>query len=314
MQTLILLFLVFFGTLAALLGIFLFVKSGRERQLTGVSKTEIKKITGEVESPHPFLEEVKSSLMNVARKLGGMSAPRGEEDLSHIQKELLKLGYRSRSAVHIFFGFKVLCAILLPILFFLLKVLILKPIAPMMIMVASVILAIIGFYAPFLWLRIQISARKEKILNAFPDALDLLVVCVESGMGLDSAIRRVGDEMKMSNREISDEFRLLNLELSAGKSRRDALRNFALRIDLEDVTSLVNILIQTDRFGTSVAQALRIHSDSMRTKRYQKAEELAVKLPVKLVFPLITCIFPSLFVIILGPPLIQAFRVWSSGQ
>lgn len=315
MKTFLLVVLVFLGTLAFLIGIFLYVKSRREQQhLLGISKTQIKKAEGDLEPPHSSLEEIRSSVVSAIRTLGGISAPKGDEELSHMQKELLKLGYRSRSAVHVFFGFKVLCAVLFPLLFLLSKVFILKLMTPMTAMTVSVALAILGFYAPLLWLQLKISARKEKILQAFPDSLDLLVVCVESGMGLDSAIRRVGEEMKMGSREISDEFRLLNLELGAGKSRREALRNFALRIDLEDITSLVNILIQTDRFGTSVAQALRIHSDSMRTKRYQKAEEIAVKLPVKLVFPLITCIFPSLFVIILGPPLIQAFRVWSSGH
>jgi len=155
----------------------------------------------------------------------------------------------------------------------------------------------------------KIAKREEKILEGFPDALDLMVVCVEAGIGLDAAITRVGEEMKLSNKVLYEEFKLLSLELRAGKQRRDALRNLAMRTDMEDVSSLVTLLIQTDKFGTSIAQALRVHSDSMRTKRYQRAEELATKLPVKMVFPLIVFIFPSIFVTVLGPAIIQIFRI-----
>ena len=172
----------------------------------------------------------------------------------------------------------------------------------------SLVLVVLGFYLPNLWLKWRIAKRKEKILEGFPDALDLMVVCLEVGTGLDAAISRVGEEMKLNSKVLSEEFKLLSLELRAGKHRRDALKNLALRTDLEDVSELVTLLIQTDKFGTSVAQALRVHSDSMRIKRYQRAEEVATKLPVKLLFPLILFIFPSLFVILLGPAVIQIFR------
>ena len=134
------------------------------------------------------------------------------------------------------------------------------------------------------------------------------MVCVEAGVGLDAAINRVGEEMRLSNKVLSEEFRLLSLELRAGKTRRDALRNLAMRTDLEDVSSFVTLLIQTDKFGTSVAQAVRVQSDSMRRKRFQRAEEMAAKLPVKLVFPLILFIFPALFIVVLGPAAIRIFR------
>jgi tight adherence protein C len=172
----------------------------------------------------------------------------------------------------------------------------------------SILLAMIGFYLPNLWIKMRISNRKEKMQQGLPDALDLMVVCVEAGTGLDAAINRVGEEMKLSNKVLSEEFRLMGMELRAGKQRRHALKNLALRTDLEDVNSLVTLLIQTEKFGTSLAQALRVHSDSMRTKRFQKAEEIAAKLPVKLMFPLVLFIFPSIFVVILGPAAIRIFR------
>jgi tight adherence protein C len=128
-------------------------------------------------------------------------------------------------------------------------------------------------------------------------------------MGLDAAIKRVGEEMRLSNREIADEFKLLNLEMRAGKARKNALKNLAMRTDLEEINSLITLLIQTDRFGTSVAQALRVQSDSMRLRRTQRVEEIASKLPIKLLFPTIFCIFPSLFLVILGPAIIQALKI-----
>ena len=135
-----------------------------------------------------------------------------------------------------------------------------------------------------------------------------MVVCVEAGLGLDAAIQRVGQEMKLTHKVLHEEFALVNFGLQAGQTRQVALKNLSLRIDLEEVSNFVAMLIQTDKFGTSVAQALRVHADAMRLKRRQKAEELAMKIPVKLLFPLIFFIFPSLFVVIMGPAGIQIFR------
>lgn len=173
--------------------------------------------------------------------------------------------------------------------------------------------AVVGFYIPSLWLQFKIGRRRRQILLGFPDALDLMVVCVEAGLGLDAAITRVGAEMKLGHRVLSEEFALLNLELRVGLSRERALRNLSFRTDLDDVNSLVALLIQTDRFGTSVGQALRVHSEAMRTKRHQRAEEQATKLPVKLLFPRVFFIFPSLFIVILGPGIIQIARTLLPG-
>ena len=188
------------------------------------------------------------------------------------------------------------------------------PVRKMNLLLLLLVLALAGFYGPDVWVRLAIARRQEQITNGFPDALDMMVVCVEAGMGLDQAIKRVADEMKLNYRIISDEFGLMNLELRAGRSRQDAMRNLAARTDVEDVKSLVTLLIQTDRFGTSIAQALRVHSDSMRTKRRQRAEEKAMKLPVKLLFPLLLFIFPSLFVAVIGPGAIQIYRVLIKGM
>jgi tight adherence protein C len=165
-----------------------------------------------------------------------------------------------------------------------------------------------GYYGPQMWLRNMITKRKERLVNGFPDALDLMVVCVEAGLGLDQAMNRVGNEVKQGHPDLGEEFILLNLELRAGLSREQALRNLVNRTDLEDIRSLVALLIQTDRFGTSIGLALRVHSDSMRLKRRLKAEEKGAMLPVKLMIPLILFIFPALMVVIIGPGVINLMR------
>jgi tight adherence protein C len=254
------------------------------------------------------LARAKIYWLNLIGSLGHFVKPKDEEEISHLRRTFLKAGYRGGTEPIIFFGTKVIFAVSLPLLFFLARLLIQMVIPSLTLLLISILLAMIGFYLPNLWIKMRISNRKEKIQQGLPDALDLMVVCVEAGTGLDAAINRVGEEMKLSNKVLSEEFRLMSMELRAGKQRRNALKNLALRTDLEDVNSLVTLLIQTEKFGTSLAQALRVHSDSMRTKRFQKAEEIAAKLPVKLIFPLVLFIFPSLFLTILGPAAIRIYR------
>src|SRR3990172_5243880 len=254
------------------------------------------------------LTKIKNYIIGLVGSIGNLIRPKGERELSHLRDTFIKAGYRRETASIIFSGLKTFLIFFLLGTFFLLKFSIFKKITTVQMISLSVILVALGFYFPNLWLRWKIERRKEKIIEGFPDALDLMIVCVEAWTSLDAAIHRVGDEMKLSNKVLGDEFKLLSLELKAGKDRREALRNLAERMDLEDVSSFVTLLIQTDKFGTSVAQALRVHSEAMRTKRFQKAEELATKLPVKLLFPLILFIFPSLFITVMGPAVIQIFR------
>jgi len=261
-----------------------------------------------LEEKTTFFDTFKNHWGGFIGSLGTILKPKKEEDLSHLRKTFLKAGYRNEDATLLFFGIKAFLAILFFVAFFFLKLYVFKTMKPLHFMFFSVLSLLIGLYLPNLWLKLKIARRKEKIQQGLPDALDLMVVCVEAGTGLDAAINRVGEEMKLTNKVLSEEFRLLNLELRAGKQRHDALRNLALRTDLEDVSSLSTLLIQTERFGTSIAQALRVHSDSMRTKRYQRAEEIAQKMPIKLIFPLILFIFPALLVVILGPAVISVFR------
>jgi tight adherence protein C len=251
--------------------------------------------------------------LRITQSLGNRIKPRKREEISLLQKRFLRAGLRSQSALVTFFGAKVLCALGFSMVFAASLVPFRLHIAPFNAFMFVLWLAVAGFYVPNLWLSLKASGRRDAFLRSFPDALDLLVVCVEAGMGLDAAIKRVGEEMQLNSKVLSDEFTLLNLEMRAGKERGDAMRSLANRIDLDEVNSWVTLLIQTDKFGTSIAQALRVHSDSMRTRRAQRVEELAAKLPVKLLFPTIMCIFPSLFLVIMGPAVLRIWRMWVGG-
>ncbi len=167
----------------------------------------------------------------------------------------------------------------------------------------------VGYVLPSMALARMAKARQHRMRLSLPDALDLLVVSVEAGLGLDQALQRVSEELAFAHPDLCDELRLINLELRAGTARSDALHNLAKRTMLDDLQSLVTMLVQTDKFGTSVSQSLRVHSESLRTKRRQRAEEAAAKTGAKMVFPLVICIFPAIWVVTLGPAVIKFIQV-----
>ncbi len=251
---------------------------------------------------------LKDKLGALLTRLGEANKPTDATEISAIRQELVTAGYRHANAPILFMGAKLLSglsvlgmAILLPG-----KMMGYPTLTnQLMIYVGA---ASAGYFLPILWLRHAISSRKEKILDAFPDALDLMVVCVEAGLGLDAAINRVGGELVSAHPELAEELNFVSLELRTGLSRTEALKNLSRRVDLEEVGSLVALLVQTDKFGTSVGQALRVHADAMRVNRQLRAEELAAKLPVKLLFPLVFFIFPSLFVVVIGPAAVKIIR------
>ena len=172
--------------------------------------------------------------------------------------------------------------------------------------------AFAGYYFPALWVTNKLQRRQTVLLNAFPDALDLLVSCVEAGLGLDAAFRRVADEMDRAAPELSKELQFVTNEVNAGVARADALRHLADRTGLEDVLALVNVLIQADRFGTSIARSLRVHSEHVRTRRMQRAEEAAAKVSPKLTVAMILFILPCLIALLIGPALINVFDAWAN--
>jgi tight adherence protein C len=227
----------------------------------------------------------------------------------HLKWDLAQAGYRHLEARKVFGGTRVLTTTLFG-LGAVLATWALK-LQPQEILVLTLAGAALGFYLPVMAVRIRQTKRQFEITLSLPDALDLLVICVEAGQGLNAAILKVANESEFQSKALSEELKMVNNEMRAGITRTQALRNLALRTGVDDVRSLVAVMIQSDRFGTSIAQALRIHAESLRTRRRQRAEETARKAPVKLVFPLVFCIFPELLVVILAPGMLELFRALS---
>jgi tight adherence protein C len=230
--------------------------------------------------------------------------PLSPNEVSRTRKWLMQAGYRDQRHFTIYIGLRVL--------FTLLGVMIAGVVqqaatgkADWLLMIA---VGAFGFFIPRFLLKRMIRNRQRRITLALPDALDLTVICVEVGLALDQALMRVGEDLTHAHPELSDEFRLVNLELKAGKPRAEALRNLVERTGVDDLRALVGTLIQTDRFGTSIAQALRVHSESLRTERRQRAEEQAAKTTIKMVIPLVLFVLPSIIFVTLGPAVIQLIR------
>jgi tight adherence protein C len=254
----------------------------------------------EIIPTHPSL-----ALREVVEKLGNV-LPRSPKDANVMQRKLIRAGYRNERAVTILYGSKLLLAALFPVLAsFVVLPADSDPGNKLMVLMAS---ASIGFFGPNEWVNLRARRRQKEIRRGLPNALDLMVVSVESGLGLDQAILQVAKELDQAHPEISEEYALVNLELKAGKRRSEALRNMADRTAVDDLKKLVAVLIQADRFGTGVAASLRAHADYMRVQARQIAEEKAAKLGVKLVFPIFFCILPSLFVVTVGPVVVKIMR------
>lgn len=233
----------------------------------------------------------------------------GESDTpSALRLRFGHAGWRSPVALQIYFTSKTLLTLLLPALAWAVLDTQAWPTNPMLRLALLVAAAALGYYLPDAVLRLRVQRRQRALLHAFPDALDLLRVCVQAGLGLDAAIERVGREMRQARPELSEEFALTGLALRAGASRADALRNLSQRVGIKDIDALVSMLIQSDRFGTSVSESLAVHADALRTQRRLRAEEAAAKLPVKLLIPLIFCVFPSLLTVLLGPVVVTLAR------
>ena len=247
----------------------------------------------------------KSWLERLLTRLAGFLPNASGED--SIRDGLSEAGYRSPNAVSVFLGAKLALAVLLPVLFFAVMAAGGNPFGSQKLATALA-LGVLGFYLPTLWLWDKSNKRKLEIQHALPDALDLMVVCVEAGLGLDAAMVKVAQEVNLASPELSGELRLVNQEMRTGAARIDALRSLARRTGVQDIQSLVAVLVQADRLGTSIATALRSQSDSLRIRRRQRAEEQAHKTGVKLVFPLVVCIFPGLLVILLAPALLRVIR------
>ena len=244
--------------------------------------------------------------------LSKLSLPEEGWQSSRVQLRFLQAGIRNKNAPRYYFAVKTLLTLVLPVALALFLHFT-KPQLPFVRLLLPVALtAIAGYYLPEMLLRFITRQRIERMRNSLPDMIDLLVICTEAGMGIDAAISRISREMARTNPDLAQEFYLSALEIRAGATRIDALRNLALRSRLEELKDLISVLVQADKFGTSLAESLRVLSEMMHSRRTQRAEELAAKIPVKMTLPLGLCIFPTLLIVLLGPAIIQVIQTFSN--
>jgi tight adherence protein C len=252
----------------------------------------------------PMQTRLELQARKILSKLIHFSMPDEEWENSDIRARFMTAGYYRELDALIFFGFKTIFTLAVPILYVIVALIIHTGSSLINTLAIAVMLSGLGYYIPDLWLSRVSKARRQQIFESLPNALDLMRVCVNAGLGLDASIERVGKELQIESKALAQEFRILNLELRTGATREKALTNLAERTGVEDIHALVAMLIQTEHFGTSVAEALRVYSEGLREKRALLAQEEAAKIPVKMTIPLILCIFPALMVVLLGPAII----------
>jgi tight adherence protein C len=257
--------------------------------------------TGALVGPAPLSNATPAAVERVARLIA-----KSPKDLGRLRRRLAQAGHKGQFAPIVYS----VAEIALPVVAFLA---VLSWLGLSGGLVLALLASVVAYLAPGIWMSRQVERRKKQISNGLPDALDLFIVCIESGSSLDQAILRASEELALAYPALAEELRLIVTEVRAGKPRIEAFRDFAERTKVDDVRALVAMMVQTDRFGTGIAQALRTHADTSRTRRRQAAEERAGKLGVKLVFPLVLCLFPAFYVVTLGPAINQFVRMFIQG-
>jgi len=271
------------------LGVLLFYREAALQRIAEVINQRPKQ-----KSLKQTFQQTGSSIGNVVKRFENLM-PKSKTEVSVVLQRLTRAGYRNENAVKIFYGCKVLTPLALAAIAGISGLANLGPFFVYLVALGG------GFLAPDFWLGKRIEARQKRIQRGLPDVLDLLVICMEAGLSLDQATARSAEELRASQPDICDEFRVVVLEQRAGRARSEAWKNMAERTGVEALRNLVSMLVQTEQFGTSIAKMLRVHSDTMRVQRVQMVEEAAGKTSVKLVFPLVLFIFPALFLVTLGP-------------
>jgi tight adherence protein C len=291
----------FIATVAVLAALFYALVPGE----TGITE----RLSRLIQPPRPqqvrnasFSDKQKERVRDTLAAVGGLVSSGTAVVSSKEQLPMVRAGYRNASAMSAMRGLR----ILVPVLF--VAITIASGIYRAQVFFVPLLAAIAGYLVPDLWLMWRVQARQHRLRLALPDALDMLVICVEAGLGLDQALMRVAQELRITHPELSEELQLVNMEMRVGKTRLEAMRELGRRTGVEDIKALVAMLIQTERFGTSIAQSLRVHSDDLRIKRRQRAEEMSAKTTVKMVPALVLFIFPALMVVILGPAVITLMR------
>lgn len=254
----------------------------------------------------------KQGLADLIDALSKLSLPKDGWQNSGIKIKFIRAGLRHPQTGLYFFAAKTLGTIFIPLLFIFIASIFFNRLAFSTLSLMTIMMALFGYYGPEIYVKLITERRLKDMRDHLPDLIDLLVISTESGMGMDSAINRVSKEIIKSSPTLAEEFYLSSLEVRAGSSRMQSLKNLALRVNLEDLNNLVSMLVQADKFGTSLADSLRIQSDLMRVKRMQRAEEFAAKIPVKMLFPLIFFMFPAVMIVLIGPAVIQISNVFGA--
>ena len=287
--------LIFLAVTLGLMGLFFWLAPTRtEQRLKAITTTEEEK------------SQWTENLVKIASPLAQLSAPEGDWDESPLRVKFFNAGIRSDDASVIYFGTKTV----LPLIFSALAYLALRGGQQQNLTFLFYIMlsAMLSFYLPNLVLHFAIKSRQREIFENFPDAADLMLVCIEAGLGLDAGLTKVADEIQIKSAALAEELHLTNLEMRAGGTREKSLKNLALRTGVEEISTFAIMLTQADKFGTSIGESLRVFSDDLRHKRQIRAEELAAKIPTKMLFPLVVFIFPSIIMVIMGPAVIQVIR------
>jgi tight adherence protein C len=276
-------------------------------------RTEILQRISDAINPHPKQKSLLSTIQQTGLSIGGVVEhleivlPKSQAEVSVVLQRLQRAGFRDESAVKVFYGTKVLVPLVLCI------IVAVTGVAAYVGYFLSFMVALgIGFLIPDFWLGRRISSRQSKIRRGLPDVLDLLVICIEAGLSLDQATARTAFELKDAQPELCDELSIVVLEQRAGRPRADSWKHMSERTDVDCVRNLVSMLIQAEQFGTSIAKTLRVHGDTLRTQRVQAVEAAAARTTIKLIFPLVLFIFPSLFVVVLGPAMLSIMDSFKS--
>lgn len=286
--------LIFFTVTFGVIGLFLWLSPSKmEKRLKAMNGPDEK-------------SQWTENIVKIAGPFAQLSAPVGDFDQSRLRLYFLNAGIRSENANIIYFGAKTL----LPLLFAAITFLTVRvqDSSNMNVLFYVMTAALLGCYLPNLFLYFMTKERQREIFETFPDAADLMLVCIEAGLGLDAGLTKVAEEIQIKSVALAEELHLTNLEMRAGGTREKSLKNLALRTGVEEIGTFATMLTQADKFGTSIGESLRVFSDDLRHKRQIRAEELAAKVPTKMLFPLVVCIFPSIIMVIMGPAAIQIIR------
>lgn len=266
-----------------------------------------------VDEDKPLISRLELLARAWLSKLVRFSMDEEKWESAPLRVKFLNAGYRGDLIIIAYFGSKTLLTVFLPLVYLVWIAISGGERSATEIGFIALGFAVVGYYLPNLLLNWRIRERQRELFESFPDALDLIRVCVSAGLGLDSAIARVGQELRLKSAALAEEFHLLSLELRAGATRAQALHNLGLRTGVDDINALVAMLIQAERFGTNVSDSLRVHADALRTKRQLRAQAQAAKIPVKLTIPMALCILPALFIVVVGPAAINILRSLALG-